>query len=232
MLSDADAVQAFREQVDKVFGAADGACSDNSVTHWLPEDGMSARLEVESEQADGSGHWFALFSVKKGEPLDVNCKRSLSDKSQMIDVDALKALFTRIKTAPPPLPDSQEMQVWLENYGEVTQASKRRCGADMYNHTPSAPVGFHDLFAAANTCPGGEVSYMSLESSMPDMFAAKRVREAAQAVFGYSLLPCSHANRDVWEVSPQQTLEATYIADKVKLWLYDGPASVVKNCRR
>src|SRR5690606_10808890 len=139
-----------REQVDEVFGAADGACSDNTVTHWLPKEGLSAQLEVESEQPDGSGSWFALFRVKNGEPLDVNCKRSMSDKAQMIDVDALKAVFTRIKTSPPPLSDPQGMQAWLASYGEVTPANQRKCGADMYNHTPSAPAGFHTLFAAAN----------------------------------------------------------------------------------
>ncbi|MFC3337809.1 hypothetical protein [Paracandidimonas soli] len=84
----------------------------------------------------------------------------------------------------------------------------------------------------ANTCPGGPVSYMSIESSVKDMFSSRRVRGAARDVFGYSLLPCSHMHRGVWEISPQQTLVAHYVADKVELRVYDGPAGVVEHCRR
>ena len=231
MFSDADDVQDFRERLNKAFGAPDAACSNSALTHWLPQEGLSVRFQTESEQEDGSGQWFGALSVMNGDPVDVNCARSSSDKAQIMDVATLKALFLRIKTSPPPLQQADAMQTWLQTYGDVTPASTQRCMASMYNHTPSEPTGFHNLYAEINTCPGGITSHMRLESTVQDMFASQRVRDTAEEVFGYSLLPCSHAHRDVWEVSPQQTLVASYIADQVALELYDGPASVVKNCR-
>ena len=232
MFSNVDDVKGFREQINETFGAPDAACSDGKLAHWLPKEGLSVRFSVEPELPDGSGKWIGDFSVMNGDPVDVNCSHSSSDKTKMIDTNTLKSVFMRIKTSPPPLQQPEAMQAWMTEYGEVTLGRERRCGVDMYNHNPTAPGGFHDLLTEVVTCPGERVSSMSMESSVQDTLAAKRVRDTAEEVFGYSLLPCSHQYRDVWEISPQQTLEALYIADQVKITLYDGPANVVRSCKR
>lgn len=198
--------EAFRALLDDTFGPADPSCSDATRSHWSPAPGTS--LDWRSQEHDWVDARLRLF---RADPMDANCRRSSAGEADLVDVSEMSAFLERLGEEPPPFRDASAMERWLEPYAVSRVEAEDDCRSKLTATGASGEMsglsGIAMIGAQTDACdPPGEVPHLVLLSSEHDMFAHRRLAEAARAALGPPDAACSNDERDFWALSDEMVV--------------------------
>lgn len=217
----------FLVGLENTLGLRDSTCSSIKVAHFLPEPGRSVSwwtLDFQRPEAQ--------LEIHARDPLDANCTRSMTPKSELVDEAQLKVFFERLRDDPPPLGDADAFTAWVEPYGKHETTMATECDIDLvvpsWSDEPRSEViglsGINFIQAKLEPCAAEypTVSYVSLNGYLEsDMFGMEKAVAAATELFGKPNDACAELEQMTWPIGEKRTLMVTSMYRGFAAILYD-----------